>query len=178
VYRLNYDLPQSVGKIRAFYGNVGVLVKAYAYIRAHGADGLYRVSENAIINANYMMTKLKKYYNLPHARTCMHEFVLSADKQKKQNDVRALDIAKRLLDYGYHAPTVYFPLIVSEALMIEPTETESKETLDKFIEKMIEIAQDAESNPDAVKESPKSTPVSRLDEVTAARKPNLKFSGR
>ena len=175
-YRLNYDLPQSVGKIRAFYGNVGVLVRAYAYIRAHGADGLYRVSENAIINANYMMTKLKEYYNLPHDRTCMHEFVLSADKQKKQNDVRALDIAKRLLDYGFHAPTVYFPLIISEALMIEPTETESKETLDEFIEKMIAIAQDAESNPEAVKNSPESTPVSRLDEVTAARKPNLKFT--
>ncbi|HIE27093.1 TPA: glycine dehydrogenase subunit 2 [Candidatus Poribacteria bacterium] len=175
IYRLNYDLPKSVGKIRAFYGNVGVLVKAYAYIRTHGADGLYHISENAIINANYMMTKLKKYYNLPYDRTCMHEFVLSADKQKKQNDVRALDIAKRLLDYGYHAPTVYFPLIVPEALMIEPTETESKETLDGFIEKMIEIAQEAESNPDAVKQSPKSTPVSRLDEVTAARKPNLKY---
>jgi len=176
VYRINYDLPQSVGKIRAFYGNVGVLVKAYAYIRAHGADGLYQVSENAIINANYMMTKLKEYYDLPHDRTCMHEFVLSADKQKKQNDVRALDIAKRLLDYAYYAPTVYFPLIVSEALMIEPTETESKETLDDFIGKMIEIAQDSESNPDVVKESPQSTPVSRLDEVTAARKPNLKYT--
>jgi glycine dehydrogenase subunit 2 len=152
-----------------------VLVKAYAYIRAHGADGLYQVSENAIINANYIMAKLKKHYNLPHDRTCMHEFVLSADKQKKQNDVHALDIAKRLLDYGYHAPTVYFPLIVPESLMIEPTETESKETLDGFIEKMIEIAQDAEFNPNAVKDSPKSTPVSRLDEVTAARKPNLKY---
>ncbi|MFQ6042877.1 MAG: aminomethyl-transferring glycine dehydrogenase subunit GcvPB [Candidatus Poribacteria bacterium] len=178
IYRLNYDLPQSVGKIRAFYGNIGVLVKAYAYIGAHGADGLYQVSENAILNANYMMTKLKRYYNLPYDRTCMHEFVLSADKQKKQNDVRALDIAKRLLDYGYHAPTVYFPLIVPEALMIEPTETESKETLDGFVEKMIEIAQASESNPDAVKESPKSTPVGRLDEVTAARKPNLKYNGR
>ena len=174
-YHLNYDIPQSVGKIRAFYGNIGVLIKAYAYILAHGADGLYQVSENAVINANYMMAKLKEYYDLPHNRTCMHEFVLSADRQKKQNNVRALDIAKRLLEYGYHAPTVYFPLIVSEALMIEPTETESKDTLDRFIEAMREIAKDAESNPDIVTESPSSTPVGRLDEVTAARKPNLNF---
>ena len=174
-YKLNYDAPHSIGKIRAFYGNVGVLVKAYAYIRKLGAEGLLEVSENALINANYMMAKLKEDYDLPHDRTCMHEFVLSANRQKQQNDVHALDIAKRLLDYGYHAPTIYFPLIVPEALMIEPTESESKETLDGFIQALSEIARDAEANPDAVKKSPTSSPITRLDEVTAARKPNLKF---
>jgi len=174
-YKFNYDIPQSVGKIRAFYGNVGVLVKAYAYIMKLGAEGLLKVSENSLINANYMMAKLKEYYDVPHDRTCMHEFVLSADRQKKQNAVRALDIAKRLLDYGYHAPTAYFPLIVPEALMIEPTESESKETLDGFIQALIEIAEDAESNPDVVKNSPTSSPITRLDEVAAARKPNLKY---
>ena len=174
-YKLNYDVPHSIGKIRAFYGNVGVIVKGYAYIRQLGAEGLLEVSENSLINANYMLAKLKEYYDVPYPRTCMHEFVLSANRQKKENGVRALDIAKRLLDYGYHAPTVYFPLIAPEALMIEPTETESKETLDGFIQTLIEIAKDAKANPDAVKNSPTSTPVTRLDEVTAARKPNLKY---
>jgi glycine dehydrogenase subunit 2 len=169
-YYLNYDLPLSIGKVKGFYGNFGVLVRAYAYIKSMGSEGLQAVAENAVLNANYVMNSLEKNYHLPFDQTCMHEFVLSATNQKKKG-VRALDIAKRLLDYGYHPPTIYFPLLVDEAMMIEPTETESKETLDKFIKTMIAIAEEAEVNPDIVKSAPQSTVVGRLDEVSAARKP-------
>ncbi|MEA2011729.1 MAG: aminomethyl-transferring glycine dehydrogenase subunit GcvPB, partial [Verrucomicrobiota bacterium] len=135
-------------------------------------EGFLRISENAIINANYLRARLKPYFYEKIDRFCMHEWVLSAEKQVKENNVRALDIAKKLIDMGYHPPTIYFPLIVSEAMMIEPTETESKQTIDEFIDAMIEIAESAKSNPDRIKNTPKTTPVTRLDETIAARKPN------
>lgn len=176
-YRLDYDSPLSIGRIKSFYGNFSVLVKAYAYLRALGPEGLREVAENAVLNANYLMEKLKSYYHLPFDRICMHEFVLSGKRQLEKG-VYTNDIAKRLLDYGFHAPTIYFPLIVSEAIMIEPTETESKETLDEFAEAMIKIAKEAEENPELVKTSPHPSAEggrSRLDAVTAARKPNLRW---
>lgn len=174
-YYLDYDIPLSVGKVKAFYGNFGVLVRTYAYIKSMGASGLPRVAENAVLNANYIQAKLKRYYKIAYDKVCMHEFVLSASKQKAQG-VRALDIAKRLLDYGYHPPTIYFPLVVDEAMMIEPTETESKETLDAFIDTMIKIAKETEETPDLVTGAPYSTVVTRLDETTAARKPILTWT--
>jgi glycine dehydrogenase subunit 2 len=173
-YYFNYDRPLSIGKIKSFYGNFTVAVKTYAYILSMGPDGLKRASEMAVLNANYMMEKLKEYYTLPYDRICKHEFVISAEKQKELG-VSALDIAKRLMDYGFHPPTVYFPLIVKEALMIEPTETESKETLDQFIKAMISIAKEAEQEPETVKKAPCSTPIGRLDEVKAAREPILRW---
>lgn len=163
----------SIGRMKSFYGNFGVMVKAYAYIRQLGAAGLKTVSEQAVLNANYLLSQLKTDYDLPYDRICKHEFVLSAKKQK-QYGVSALDIAKRLLDYGVHAPTIYFPLNVEEALMIEPTETESKATLDQFIMAMKETAQEAETSPERLKAAPTVTPVERLDETQAARKPVLK----
>jgi glycine dehydrogenase subunit 2 len=156
----------------ASYGNFDVLIKAYAYIRSLGAQGLKTVSEDAVINANYIKEKLKTYYHLPYDRTCMHEVVLSGKRQKTKG-VRTLDIAKRLLDYGFHPPTIYFPLVVDEALMIEPTETESKETLDAFIDAMKEIATEADENPEILHTAPHNTPVRRLDEAAAARHPDL-----
>jgi glycine dehydrogenase subunit 2 len=173
-YNLDYDRPLSIGKIKAFYGNFGVMVKAYAYILSMGAEGLKRVSETAVLNANYIAAKLKDVYHLPYDRLCMHECVLSGVRQMKSG-VSTLDIAKRLLDFGYHPPTVYFPLIVPEALMMEPTECESLETLDEFIEVMRIIAREAETDPDMVKGAPYTTVVSRLDEALAARKPVLKW---
>jgi len=173
-YILDYDRPLSIGRVRAFYGNFSVVVKAYAYILSMGSKGLKQVSEAAVLNANYIMSKLKDYYHLPYDRTCMHEVVFSGKKQKDMG-VSTLDIAKRLLDFGYHPPTVYFPLIVKEALMIEPTETESRETLDDFIAAMIQIANEAETNPDIVKNAPHATVISRPDEAKAARKPVLKY---
>ena len=179
-YRLDYDSPLSIGKITAFYGNFSVLVKAYAYLRALGPEGLREVAENAVLNANYLMKKLKSHYYLPFDRTCMHEFVLSGERQSEKG-VHTNDIAKRLLDYGFHAPTIYFPLIVSGAIMIEPTETESKETLDEFASAIIRIAKEAEENPEIVKTAPHPTaeggriPVGRLDAVTAARRPDLRW---
>jgi len=179
-YSLDYDRPLSIGRIKAFYGNFGVMVKAYAYLLALGPEGLREVAENAVLNANYLMKKLKSHYHLPFDRACMHEFVLSGEKQLAKG-IHTNDIAKRLLDYGFHAPTVYFPLTVSEAIMIEPTETESKETLDEFASAMVKIAKEAEENPELVKTSPHPTaeggrtPVGRLDAVTAARKPNLRW---
>ncbi|MED0669457.1 aminomethyl-transferring glycine dehydrogenase subunit GcvPB [Aneurinibacillus aneurinilyticus] len=175
MYRLDFDRPQSIGRVKAYYGNFGINVRAYTYIRTMGPEGLRLVSENAVLNANYMMRKLAKHYDLPFDYVCKHEFVLSGKCQKKQG-VRTLDIAKRLLDFGYHPPTIYFPLIVEECLMIEPTETESKETLDEFIEAMIQIAQEAEVTPEIVQEAPHHTVVSRLDEVLAARKPVLRYT--
>lgn len=167
-YFLNYQRPDSTGKVQAFYGNFGVMVKAYAFIRSCGSTGLKKISENAIINANYLMESLKEHYHLPYPGPCQHEFVLSGIKQKEAG-VKTLDIAKRLLDYGLHAPTIYFPLIVAEALMIEPTESESKESLDEFIKAMIKIDREIKENPEVVKSAPHNTPVARLDEVKAAK---------
>jgi glycine dehydrogenase subunit 2 len=176
-YRLDYERPLSIGKVHGFCGNFGVMVKAYAYVRQNGASGLREVSENAIINANYLKESLKQHYQLPYDEVCQHEFVLSGARQFKERGVKTLDIAKRLLDYGLHAPTVYFPLIVSEALMIEPTETESKESLDEFIQAMIQIAKEVEENPEMVKSAPQNTPVTRLDEGKAARELNVRWKG-
>ncbi len=172
-YKLSYDRPESIGRMMNFYGNFAVLVRAYTYIRMLGPDGLRRVSENAIINANYLLSLLLESYDLPYPKPVMHEFCLSGDRQKKAYGVRTLDIAKRLLDYGFHAPTIYFPLIVSEALMIEPTETESKETLDLFAEALLSIAREAETTPEVVLAAPVTTPVKRLDEAMASRQLNI-----
>ena len=173
-YYFDYDRPLSIGRVKSFYGNFSVVVKAYAYIRSLGADGLRKVSEAAVLNANYIKEKLKAYYHLPYDRTCMHEVVFSGQWQKEFG-VSTLDIAKRLLDFGYHPPTIYFPLIVKEAFMSEPTETESKETLDEFINAMIEIANEAKNEPEKLLNAPLDTPVLRLDEARAARKPVLKY---
>lgn len=173
-YVLDYDRPQSIGRVKPYYGNFGINVRAYTYIRSMGPNGLKAVTEYAVLNANYMMRRLAEYYDLPFDRHCKHEFVLSGRRQKKLG-VRTLDIAKRLLDFGYHPPTIYFPLNVEECIMIEPTETESKETLDSFIDIMIQIAKEAEVNPEIVQEAPHTTVVGRMDETTAARKPVLKF---
>jgi len=174
-YYLDYDRPRSVGRVRSFNGNFAMLVRAYTYIRMLGPDGLRQVSDDAVLNANYVLAHLKGAYDLPYDRTCMHEFVLSARRQKATG-VRGLDVAKRMMDYGYHPPTIYFPLVVDEALMIEPTETESKETLDSFCEVMLRIADEARDNPDLLKDAPHVTPVRRLDEVTAARRPNIRYA--
>ena len=173
-YYLDFERPLSIGKIKSYYGNFGVLVRAYAYIISLGAEGLREVSETAVLNANYIASRLKDIYAMPYNRICMHECVFSADLQMK-NGVSALDIAKRLLDFGYHPPTIYFPLIVHEAIMIEPTECESLETLDEFIEIMRTIATEADINPEMVKGAPYTTVISRLDEVSAARTPILKW---
>jgi glycine dehydrogenase subunit 2 len=178
----NYKLqttnyPHSIGRVHSFHGNINVIVRAYAYILSLGAKGLKEVAEKAVANANYMMNKLKPYYWLPYDRPCQHEFVISAKWQKEKYGVKALDIAKRLIDYGFHPPTIYFPLIIEEALMIEPTETESRATLDAFCEAMIKIAQECETDPALVKFAPYTTPVRRLDEVKAAKEPNLRWSG-
>jgi glycine dehydrogenase subunit 2 len=174
-YRLHYDRPHSIGKMRAFYGNFGVLLKAYAYILSMGAEGLKRASEMAVLNANYLMKRLKDYYFLPYDRPCMHESVFT-DRFQERYHVSTLDIAKRLIDYGFHPPTIYFPLVVKGALMLEPTETESKESLDRFIETMIEIAKEAEKDPDLLRQAPQRVKVRRLDEVLAARKPKLRWN--
>ena len=171
-YYLDYDRPHSVGYVAPFYGNFGIVLRAYAYILMLGREGLLRVSENAVLNANYVLARLKDHYELPYDRLCMHECVLSASRQA-EHGVRALDIAKALIDRGMHPMTVYFPLIVPEAMMIEPTETESAETLDAFIEAMIEIAELAEADPGQVTRCPQTTPVGRLDETLAARKPDV-----
>lgn len=171
-FYFDFDRPQSIGRVKAFYGNFGILVRAYTYIRTYGPDGLRRVSELAVLNANYMMHRLAPYYEVAYPGICKHEFVLSGRKLK-QYGVRTLDVAKRLLDFGYHPPTIYFPLNVEECIMIEPTETESKETLDGFIDAMIQIAQEAENNPELVINAPYTTVVKRLDETSAARKPVL-----
>jgi glycine dehydrogenase subunit 2 len=170
-YRLTYDRPRSIGRVRSFFGNVGVLVRAYCYIRTYGPDGLRRVSENAVLNANYLLSRLKHRFAVPQGDRCMHEFVASAAKLKAERDISAMDLAKRLLDYGFHAPTVYFPPIVREALMIEPTETESKETLDAFADTLLKIADEPA---DLVHDAPHSLGVSRPDEVKAARQPIVK----
>ena len=174
-YYFNYNLPNSIGKVRTFYGNFLVVVKAYTYLKALGGEGIADVSQKAVLNANYLREKLKKYFYLPFDRLCKHEFVLSG-KWQKEKGVRTLDMAKRLLDYGVHPPTIYFPLIVDEALMIEPTETESMDTLDRFIEVMLTINREVEENPELLHDAPHVTPVGRLDEVGAARNPILRWS--
>ncbi|MCY2995721.1 MAG: aminomethyl-transferring glycine dehydrogenase subunit GcvPB [Planctomycetota bacterium] len=173
-YRLQYDRPKSIGRVRSFFGNVGVLLRAYCYLRTHGADGLRQVSEHAVLNANYLLSRVQQCLPVPQGNRCMHEFVATASALKKEKGVTAMDVAKRLLDYGYHAPTVYFPLTVSESMMIEPTETESKETLDAFAETLLRIV---EEPAELLHEAPHTTPISRPDEVTAARKPVLKWTG-
>ncbi len=171
---LDSDRPLSIGKVRSFYGSFGILVRAYCYIKSMGGEGLTEASQTAVLNANYLKEKLKEHYELPFDRICMHEFVLAGLKEKA-SDAVTLDVAKRLIDLGYHPPTIYFPLIVDNALMIEPTETESAETLDDFAAAMIQIAEEAKSNPELLKEAPVKAPVRRLDEVGAARKPKLKW---
>jgi glycine dehydrogenase subunit 2 len=173
-FRLDYDRPKSIGKVRGYTGPFGVFVRSYAFIRAYGPE-LRRMSEVAVLNANYMLSRLRGTYDLPFERLCMHEFVLSARKLKRDHGVNALDVAKRLMDYGFHPPTIYFPLIVPEALMIEPTETEPKETLDAFCEAMEKIAEEAASDPEMLKEAPHRRPVRRLDEVKAAKRAIVKY---
>ena len=170
------DRPKSIGRVRSFYGNFGVLVRAYTYIRTMGPDGLRAVSEGAVLNANYAQTALKKDFALPFDRICKHEFVLSGKKQKAESGVTTLDMAKRLIDYGFHPPTIYFPQTVEEAIMVEPPETESREELDAFIGAMKSVAREARENPEIFKDAPCSTIVSRLDETLAARKPVLRWS--
>lgn len=171
---LDYDRPLSIGRIKPFYGNFGINVRAYSYIKTMGAEGLTRVSREAVLNANYMFARLKEAFDVPYDTYCKHEFVLSGKRQKALG-VRTLDIAKRLLDFGYHPPTIYFPLNVEECIMIEPTETESKETLDAFCDAMLQIAKEAEENPEIVQTAPHTTIVKRLDETLAARKPVLVY---
>ncbi|MCB5558939.1 aminomethyl-transferring glycine dehydrogenase subunit GcvPB [Anaerosalibacter bizertensis] len=175
-YFLNYDYPNSIGKVKDFYGHFNVLVKTYSYILTMGKDGLKRASEVAVLNSNYLMSQLKEDYYLPIDTIYKHEFVLGGLKDENL-EVKTLDIAKRLLDFGFHPPTVYFPLIVNEALMIEPTETESKETLDEFVAALKQIAKEAKENPEILKEAPHNTPVRRIDETKAARNPVLKYEG-
>ena len=165
----------TIGRVRSFYGNFGVLVRAYVYICALGGEGLTEVAEQAVLSANYLKVRLQDAFEVPYGRTCMHEFVMSGGRQKRENGVRTLDMAKRLLDYGFHPPTVYFPMLVEEAMMIEPTETEPLEALDAFAEVMLTIASEAASDPDLVKGAPYTTPVRRLDEAGAARNPDLRY---
>ncbi len=171
-YRLDYDRPKSIGRVRSFFGNVGVLVRMYCYFRSHGPEGLRRISEDAVLNANYLLHRLKDFLPVPHGDRCMHEFVASGSKLKAERGVSTMDVAKRLLDYGLHAPTVYFPLVVREAMMIEPTETESRSTLDAFADALSRIvAEPAE----LLHEAPHETAISRPDEVRAARRPVLRW---
>ena len=172
-YRLEYDRPLSIGQVRSFFGNTGVLVRTYCYLLTQGPDGLRKVSENAVLAANYLLARVKHFLNVPHGDRCMHEFVASAAALKARRGASAMDIAKRLLDYGYHAPSVYFPLIVHEAMMIEPTETESKATLDGFVEVLFRITDEPV---DLLHEAPHSTLISRPDEVRAARNPVLRWT--
>jgi glycine dehydrogenase subunit 2 len=176
-YGLDWKRPRSIGKLHGFWGNAGMLVRAWTYIRTMGPEGLRAVSENAVLNANYVMKRLERDYDVAAPGPCMHECVLSARRQKKLG-VSAMDVAKRLLDLGFYAPSTYFPLIVEEALMIEPTETESRETLDAFCEAMIRIAREAESSPATIHEAPVTTPVRRLDQTKAARDPDLRWQRR
>ena len=173
-FRLDYDRPKTIGKVRGFTGPFGVFVRAYAFIRTYG-PGLREMSEAAVLNANYLLARLRGAYELPFDRICMHEFVLSARNLKRDHGVTALDVAKRLMDYGFHPPTIYFPLIVPEALMIEPTETEAKETLDAFVDAMLAIAHESADDPALLKEAPHTRPVRRLDEVKAARRAIVRY---
>ncbi|MBF2053287.1 MAG: aminomethyl-transferring glycine dehydrogenase subunit GcvPB [Candidatus Sericytochromatia bacterium] len=175
-FGLDEERPLSVGRVRSFYGNFGVLVRAYTYIRAMGAEGLKQASQDAVLNANYLRAQLKQYFELPHDDApCMHEFVLSAQQTKKEHGVNALSIGKRLIDFGFHPPTVYFPLIVPEAMMIEPTETETRETLDRFIAAMTQIATEIQESPDFVNQAPHEAEIRRVDEAAANRKPAVNW---
>ena len=174
-YGLDYDRPRTIGKVRGFTGPFGVFVRSYAYMRMYGPR-LREMSETAVLNANYVLARLKQVYDLPFDRLCMHEFVLSVRALKREYGIAALDVAKRLMDYGFHPPTIYFPLIVPEALMIEPTETEAKETLDAFCDAMLAIAREAAESPELLKEAPHHQPVRRLDEVRAAKQPVVRFA--
>jgi glycine cleavage system P protein (glycine dehydrogenase) subunit 2 len=173
-FGLDYDRPKSIGKVRGYLGPFGVFVRAYAYIRSYG-PGLRGMSEAAVLNANYLLARLRDAYEVPFDRLCMHEFVLSARRFKREYGITALDIAKRLMDYGFHPPTIYFPLVVPEALMIEPTETETKETLDAFADAMLAIAREAAEQPELIKQAPHGRPVRRLDEVLAAKRAVVKY---
>lgn len=163
---------KTIGRVRSFFGNVGVLVRAYLYLRTYGGEGLRHVSEDAVLSANYLLSKVKHILAVPHGERCMHEFVASASRLKKERGLSAMDLAKRILDYGFHAPTVYFPLVIDEAVMVEPTETESRETLDAFAEALFRITEEAA---DLVHQAPHTTRISRPDDVTAARKPVLRW---
>jgi glycine dehydrogenase subunit 2 len=171
-YQLQFDRPKSIGKVHSFYGNFSMMVRAYTYIRMVGAQGLREISENAILNANYLLSRLKGHFDVAYDEIPMHEFVLSGEKQKNMG-VKTMDIAKRLLDFGFHAPTTYFPLIVKEALMIEPTETETKETLDAFADALIQINEEIKTEPDKVLKAPHTTPVRRLDDARATKQLNV-----
>jgi glycine dehydrogenase subunit 2 len=173
-FRLDSDHPKSIGRVRGFAGPFGVFVRSYAFMRAYG-PGLKEMSEAAVLNANYLLARLKDVYDLPYDRLCMHEFVLSARNLKREHGITALDVAKRLMDYGIHPPTIYFPLVVSEALMIEPTETEPKERLDDFVDAMRAIAKEAAGSPEVLKDAPRARPVRRLDEVRAAKRPVVRY---
>jgi glycine dehydrogenase subunit 2 len=173
-FRLDYDRPRSIGKVRGFTGPFGVFVRSYAYIRTYG-PALRQMSEAAVLNANYLLARLREAYDLPYDRLCMHEFVLSARNLKREHGITALDVAKRLMDFGFHPPTIYFPLVVPEALMIEPTETEAKETLDAFADAMLKIAEEAAGDPQVLKDAPHRRPVGRLDEVKAAKRAIVKY---
>lgn len=170
-FRFDFNRPKSIGKMKSFWGNVGMHTRAYTYLRFHGPEGIRRNAENAVLNANYLLSQLKGAYKVAYDRICMHEFVLDGTPFLKKHGVRTLDIAKRLLDFNYHPPTIYFPLIVHEALMIEPTETENKETLDAFAAAMLAIAEEAKTDPEKVKTAPHTMPVKRLNEVKAAKEP-------
>jgi glycine dehydrogenase subunit 2 len=174
LFKLDYDRPKSIGKVRGFTGPFGVFVRSYAYICSYGPH-LREMSETAVLNANYVLARLREAYDLPFDRLCMHEFVLSARRLKREHGVTALDVAKRLMDYGFHPPTIYFPLVVPEALMIEPTETEAKETLDAFCDAMLAIAREAAEKPELLKDAPHNRPVKRLDEVRAAKRAIVKY---
>jgi len=173
-FRFDHDRPRSIGKVRGFAGPFGVFVRSYAFMRSWG-PALREMSEVAVLNANYLLARLRKAYELPYDRLCMHEFVLSARRLKREHGVTALDVAKRLMDYGFHPPTIYFPLVVPEALMIEPTETEAKETLDAFADAMVAIAREAAEDAEAVKSAPHGRPVGRLDEVKAAKRAIVRY---
>jgi glycine dehydrogenase subunit 2 len=171
-FRLDYDRPKSIGRVRSFFGNVGILLRGYFYIRTLGPDGLRQVSEQAVLNANYLLSRVRGAYDVPHGDRCMHEFVASAQRLRRERRISAMDVAKRLLDFGYHAPTVYFPLVVPEALMIEPTETESKETLDHFADALLRIR---DEDADFLHDAPHTLGISRPDEVKAAKEPVLRW---
>ena len=174
-YRLRHDMPQSIGKVRSFQGNFGMFVRAWCYIRAMGPDGLKRAGETAVLNANYLRARLKDHLALSYEAPTLHEVVFSDRDLEESTGVKALDVAKRLLDYGFHPPTVYFPLIVKGALMMEPTETESRQELDAFVDAMVKILAEARENPELLRSAPHTTPVRRLDEASAARKPRLRW---
>jgi glycine dehydrogenase subunit 2 len=166
----------SIGQVQQFHGSIGVLIRAYAYIRANGIAGLRAVSENAVLNANYLRARLRGHFDLPYDRPVLHEVVFSGGRQRREHGVKTYDMAKRLIDHGFHPPTVYFPLIVDEALMIEPTETEAREDLDRFADALIAIAEEAATDPDALHHAPSTAPIGRLDEAGAARHPILRWS--